>query len=77
MPTALNLVGRRFGRLTVIARAGSRYGQSAWLCRCDCGTEKVITASNLKNNTVSCGCYQKRWHQKHKQNIVWRILVSV
>lgn len=56
---ALDLTGQRFGRLLAIKRCGTKYGQSAWLCRCDCGNEKVITASNLKFNTVSCGCYHK------------------
>lgn len=56
---ALDLTGRRFGRLTVLERKGSKNGKSAWLCRCDCGNEKIITASNLKTNTVSCGCYHK------------------
>lgn len=56
---ALDLTGQRFGRLTVLKRAGSKNRQSAWLCKCDCGTEKVITSSNLKTNTISCGCYQK------------------
>lgn len=61
---ALNLIGQRFGRLIVLERAGSKNGQSAWLCKCDCGTEKTITSSNLKFNTVSCGCYHKEIAKK-------------
>ena len=56
---ALDLTGQRFGRLVVIERAGSRYGHSAWLCKCDCGNTIVATASNLKGRTTSCGCYQR------------------
>ena len=32
-----------------------------WLCRCDCGQERVISASNLQSgHTTSCGCEQRR-----------------
>ena len=53
----LDLVGQRFGRLTVLAPA-ERVGQyTAWLCRCDCGREAVVTTRRLRSgNTRSCGC---------------------
>lgn len=53
-----DLAGKRFGKLTVIALAGkSDSGRVRWLCRCDCGAEKVILAHCLKNGeTKSCGC---------------------
>lgn len=50
MPAPLDLAGRRFGRLTILTRAGSvRYGlrQTAWLCRCDCGTEITLPRARL------------------------------
>jgi hypothetical protein len=50
-------IGQRYGRLTVIEFAGTKKKQSYWLCRCDCGTEKVIGSSPLESgHTVSCGC---------------------
>lgn len=53
----LDLIGKRFGRLTVIAFAGTVKQQSLWLCRCDCGREKVVRGRCLQNgNTRSCGC---------------------
>lgn len=59
-----NLVGRRFGRLVVVAFAGNlpmgRRGRrwASWKCLCDCGTSKTIRqASLLKGETRSCGCY--------------------
>ena len=50
--------GNRYGRLTVIERAGSTSGGIAlWKCRCDCGNETVVAGSKLRNGlTVSCGC---------------------
>ena len=64
MPKFIDLTGQRFGRLTVIERAQNHNQSTAWLCRCDCGNEKVILTSNLKSNTVSCGCYQKEIARK-------------
>lgn len=61
MRTYPTLIGQKFGYLTVIDRApSSKAGQSRWLCRCDCGTEKVIGGSNLRRGTtVSCGCKKR------------------
>lgn len=53
-----DITGQRFGRLTVIERADSdKYGQSKWLCKCDCGDLKIIKTNSLTTgNTKSCGC---------------------
>ena len=54
-----DLTGEQFGRLTVLSRAGTKYKGAAWLCRCDCGLEKVIPGVSLRlNRTQSCGCLQ-------------------
>lgn len=61
----IDLTGRRFGRLVVIQREGSAetpsgQRQPTWLCRCDCGTEKVIRGMNLRSGAiVSCGCHNR------------------
>lgn len=60
-----DLIGQRFGRLVVMEKAETERkpsGQSKtmWFCKCDCGNETIVQASNLKNgNTRSCGCYKK------------------
>jgi hypothetical protein len=56
-----NLIGKRFGRLTVLESAGKYAEQYAqWKCQCDCGIIKVILANKLKGGeTQSCGCLQK------------------
>lgn len=53
-----DLIGQRFGRLTVIQSAGSTpKGRAQWLCRCDCGNMTTVTTAHLRNGTtVSCGC---------------------
>lgn len=60
-----DLVGQRFGKLTVVSFAGflefgnqGRIG-SHWECACDCGNSvKVRTKSLLTGHTKSCGCLQ-------------------
>ena len=55
-----NLVGRRFGRLRVVAFRGSRKWHPSWKCICDCGQRVTASASNLKTgHTKSCGCFRK------------------
>lgn len=57
-----SLIGQRFGKLTVIAQAElyiSPRGHKAerWLCRCDCGKEKIVMRGHLCSGaTTSCGC---------------------
>lgn len=51
--------GERYGKLTVLERASDAVYPSGklvrWLCKCDCGTEKIIIGANLAK-TYSCGC---------------------
>lgn len=67
-----NLLGQRFGMLTVIERAENIGGRAAWLCKCDCGGTKIVRSSNLqKGKTQSCGCKLKQQlEQLHKNNII-------
>ena len=53
-----SLIGMKYGMLTVIGQAPStEKGQRRWICKCDCGTEKIVLGGNLKRGTtVSCGC---------------------
>lgn len=60
-----NLVGRKFGRLSVIEKVKGKtlksgYEQQTYKCVCDCGNETVVPYSALMTgNTTSCGCYAK------------------
>lgn len=59
-----DLSGQRFGRVVVIRREGTYrprrnpyQSQPTYLCLCDCGTEFITSAPNLKfGRTRSCGC---------------------
>lgn len=54
----IEMAGATFGRLLVLERAGSgKGGKAQWRCRCDCGTEKVVSGDQLRSGkTASCGC---------------------
>lgn len=56
----IDLTGRRFGRLRVVARCGADHrGVPFWTCKCDCGTLRMIRGPSLRNGqTKSCGCLQ-------------------
>lgn len=58
MPNVKNLIDQNFGKLTIISRAeNDKWGRSRWLCRCECGGEKIVNSRELKRgNTASCGC---------------------
>lgn len=57
---AIDLVGLRFGWLTVIDRT-SDSGSAVhvrWRCICDCGAEHIVRGQHLRDGSVmSCGCY--------------------
>ena len=59
---AIDLIGRRFGRLTVLERAESiitpsGQPQRQYLCQCDCGRKIVVRSVLLRSGgTKSCGC---------------------
>jgi len=60
MPALRNLVGQRFGRWIVVERRGRDSGHAAWLCRCDCGNERTVSAANLRSGaSQSCGCLHR------------------
>lgn len=57
---AIDVLGKRFGRLVVFGVAETGGHQRLWGCRCDCGTEIAATSTRLINgDTRSCGCLRK------------------
>jgi hypothetical protein len=57
-----NLIGEKFGALTVVAKSKRRSGTNPlWICICDCGNETEVIQENLLNaHTTSCGCKSSR-----------------
>lgn len=70
----ISLVGQIFGKLTVIERVeNNRFNHVCYKCKCECGGEVIVDATNLRNgNTNSCGCIKSKgemiinnWLQQH------------
>lgn len=64
MPGGRNIkdrTGQRFGRLVAVRLEDPQArGTARWVCRCDCGKEKVVSGSSLQQGGVrSCGCLVK------------------
>lgn len=57
-----NLVGMKFGKLTVIEYVGYKTGKTGrlyhqWNCKCECGNTKIVTSTALAtSHCQSCGC---------------------
>jgi hypothetical protein len=74
-----DLVGRRFGKLTVVSYIRKEAGRASngetrnnyfYLCRCACGSELQIRRWNLiTGHTKSCGCFK---NAPGKRNPNWR-----
>lgn len=57
MKNCEDLTGRKYGKMTVISRHGrSKNRQPQWLCRCECGEERVRTSSNLTGGSKNQSC---------------------
>ena len=65
MGAAKNLIGMRFGRLTVVSlgeslRRANGKTRRRWNCVCECGNDVLVrTDSLLSGGTQSCGCLQR------------------
>lgn len=57
-----DLTGQTFNNFTVLYQLPERkQRQIAWMCRCRCGNEKVLTTTDLLTNRVkSCGCLKSQ-----------------
>lgn len=56
----IDLVGKRFGKLTVVAFDRLQNHKTYWKCVCDCGLTVVTVGNNLRTgNTKSCGCIHR------------------
>jgi 5-methylcytosine-specific restriction endonuclease McrA len=67
----LDITGRRFGKLVVkeVTDTKTKDGRYRWLCLCDCGKEKLVAGTHLKNGSVkSCGCLASNSRKKIKDD---------
>jgi len=61
-----DMVGRRYGKLTVLERAHNHNNRWHWLCQCDCGNTTTAPKNRLGGGgKMSCGCLKGEWQIKH------------
>lgn len=70
MPAFIDLTGRKFGKLSVLYRIGTKNNSPLWFCQCECGNySKVTTRSLTSGNTQSCGCIHRNMlRDRNKSN---------
>lgn len=81
-----DLTGQKFNRLTVLKRVDKplnvKKEQSYWLCKCDCGNERILDSYAFKSGkTKSCGCYHREKQtihgkQKHHLYRIWCAIIQ-
>ena len=62
------MIGKTFGRLTVIKRVPNKVKNARWGCICSCGEYVEVDGCHLRNGGVkSCGCILKesKWNKTH------------
>ncbi len=77
-PPLKDFIGKRFGKLTVIAYEEKRAGMHRWRCKCDCGNETVVGQTLLQTGkTKSCGCVQAEVYRENLKLIDGTSIVAL
>lgn len=86
MPKAIELSGKKFGRLVAVRPSGKRGRMTMWLCKCDCGKEHIARGTHLTTGRIkSCGCFQDecriKTHTTHGRTHTaeyraWRLMIG-
>jgi len=65
-----NLIGQKFGKLTVVEKTKNRGSDGCiiWKCLCDCGGVAYTNTNTLKRGEAqSCGCIRSKGERKINQ----------
>lgn len=69
------MIGERFGTLTVVSELPERnkYRYKMYVCRCDCGGERITSSSCLRNgSTTGCGNHRPKKENAVKRHALYR-----
>lgn len=65
MTVKIDMRGKSYGRLHVLKEAGRQGSFVTWKCKCDCGSEVIVSGNHLRSgHTKSCGCLAKELKSK-------------
>lgn len=74
----IDIIGKKFGRLTVIRREGvGANGKFKYLCKCDCGSEIIALGASLRRKKrptyqcLKCGRKQAKKKISGPNNYLW------
>lgn len=76
----IDLMGMKFGKLTVIRKAEDYVSpkgkhESKWLCKCECGNEKSVRQSDLHSRrTQSCGKCKSALNKTEQKKLYGKFL---
>jgi len=79
IPNKYNLVGRKFGRLTVLKYYRTDpQGCRLWLCKCDCGkTSTPRTNALISGISKACGCGKFTHNMSYSRiYMTWRSMMA-
>lgn len=64
---ATDWIGRRFGKLVIVAMLGycKNPSQRRYLCKCDCGNTKELASTMFYGKATCCGCSRVNKRVKH------------
>lgn len=66
-----DMSGSRIGRLLVLYNIKNKGKPLVWLCKCECGNEKIISGSLLRRGeSKSCGCLRKETLNKNREGFL-------
>ena len=79
MAKIINIIGQKFGKLTVINMRSDRgnSNQIMYDCKCDCGNNNITSGESIRSGkSKSCGCNRKNPPNKENDRIfaVWKQL---
>lgn len=59
-------IGEKYNNLTIIKEVEKRNNRRHFLCKCDCGNEKIIRIDGITSgHAKTCGCLQLQVAKKH------------
>ncbi len=78
---ALEMVGKKYGKLTILGLNEQNNRNPLVDVICDCGVKKTINAYSVRRRTISCGCAQKesvikRQYKGEKVSCINRLLAN-
>lgn len=92
MPKFQDLSGKKFNRWTIVYRVPSINKRTLYLCKCDCGVERIVQGKHVKEgSSKSCGCLcleinakrlqgnklrYKHGLEKHPLRAIWKSMLD-